>query len=219
MVMHRTGRCRTAFSFLLALVLALALMVSACAAPQTPASPLPPEPNPVPPAASGGADQPPPPAGELPAQPPGGAAEESLIPAEGVAEPSEVEPVPAEDPAAQPEEGEMGVADAVPFEPVGEATLSPALRQWVDQVGRGRGVFHRHDEGYTYIVVGAGEKPTGGYSVRVTAVLQQEAGLQVQVEESGPAPGDMVIQALTYPRAVVRIPRQETTLDVLFVAK
>ena len=58
------------------------------------------------------------------------------------------------------------------------------------------------------IVVGVflGTRPTGGYSVAVTSVRTSNGVTTVQYAERRPAPGLMLVQALTMPFQLVRIP-------------
>ncbi len=59
------------------------------------------------------------------------------------------------------------------------------------------------------LAVFLGERPTGGYSVSISAVKQRGRALEVQVEERPPNPGDMVLQATTTPYHLVRLRRSE----------
>ena len=56
-----------------------------------------------------------------------------------------------------------------------------------------------------FIILNMGEKPTGGYSVAVDAVTELDNMVIVSVKESGPEPGAMVTQAISYPYAIVKI--------------
>lgn len=55
----------------------------------------------------------------------------------------------------------------------------------------------------------AGEKPSGGYSIEITALQTEEEHLTVYFREQGPAPGDIVTQALTHPYHIIQFPRTE----------
>jgi hypothetical protein len=65
------------------------------------------------------------------------------------------------------------------------------------------------------MVVGVflGQKPTGGYSVRVTRIEQAPDVLKVEFKETRPAPDSIVTQALTQPYHLVVVPKQEGRLD------
>lgn len=56
-----------------------------------------------------------------------------------------------------------------------------------------------------YIIVGIGERPTGGYEVRVTKVSQQGTRLHIHAEEIPPPKEMLVTQVITYPHAVIQL--------------
>ena len=61
------------------------------------------------------------------------------------------------------------------------------------------------------VAVFAGEKPTGGYGIEITAIEQDRARQQLRVRyrETKPPAGAMVTQALTQPYHIVRLKRIE----------
>ena len=63
------------------------------------------------------------------------------------------------------------------------------------------------------LVVAMGERKSGGYQIEITAVHRTAAGLRVDVESTKPGPGCMVIQSLSRPVAVVRLPRVNGTIE------
>lgn len=62
-----------------------------------------------------------------------------------------------------------------------------------------------------------GEKPTSGYGVEITEVVQTAQGLLVRVEVSFPRPGAPVLQVLTQPYHLVRLPRSDLPVEFLVV--
>jgi hypothetical protein len=56
------------------------------------------------------------------------------------------------------------------------------------------------------IAVFVGSRPTAGYTVEITRIETQDAGLVVTYREKGPPPGAMVAQVLTSPFHIVRTP-------------
>ena len=56
-----------------------------------------------------------------------------------------------------------------------------------------------------FIVICAGEKNTGGYDIKIIDIGLQDGELWITVEETSPAPGDMVTQAFTYPYCVLKL--------------
>lgn len=67
-------------------------------------------------------------------------------------------------------------------------------------------VITTDDNGYTYIIALAGEKPTAGYDVKVVSIEDIEEGkLKVTVEFIEPKKGSLVAQVITYPVDIVRM--------------
>lgn len=100
------------------------------------------------------------------------------------------------------------------FEHVAPDRLPPELRAWFDENKNAPGAHVTRLDGKAYVLVAWGEKPTGGYAIRVEDVLSR-AGQQavVLVSLSAPGPGQAVTEALTHPFdlvAVDRLPRQVT---------
>jgi hypothetical protein len=61
---------------------------------------------------------------------------------------------------------------------------------------------------YTYIIAMMGEKPTGGYAIKVVSIDDNEEGkYAVTVELSSPEEDSIVNQAIAYPADIVRIPK------------
>ena len=65
-----------------------------------------------------------------------------------------------------------------------------------------------------HLVIGVfmGTRPTGGYSISITRIVQNEKTV-VTVREQSPGPGDMVTMALTAPYHVVVVPRVEKPIE------
>ncbi|MEW5922223.1 MAG: protease complex subunit PrcB family protein [Bacillota bacterium] len=59
--------------------------------------------------------------------------------------------------------------------------------------------------GNIYLMISAGEKPTGGYSLTLRSLQKQNSSLYLEVEEKAPAKDEMVIQVLTYPTLVIKL--------------
>jgi hypothetical protein len=57
------------------------------------------------------------------------------------------------------------------------------------------------------VVAATGTRPSGGFAVQVTGVMQRGTDLEVTVLETCPPPGARVSRALTRPVVVVRVPR------------
>jgi len=107
------------------------------------------------------------------------------------------------------------------LQPVGYQVVSPQqvyededLYSWYQSNRRTKG-FHVYSAGgETYVLVSAGEKPTGGYSLDVRGVYLEEPGtLLVKAAVNAPAPDMMVIQVFTYPGVLIRLDK-EVPLEV-----
>lgn len=58
---------------------------------------------------------------------------------------------------------------------------------------------------YLYIVMGYGEKPTGGYSIKVDDLYLTKNAIYFNTSLLGPPKDEVVTQAITYPYIVVKI--------------
>lgn len=61
-------------------------------------------------------------------------------------------------------------------------------------------------EGATYALLSAGEKPTGGYSIEVLNITELAGRVQIHAAVNAPPSGVNVIQMITYPSIVVKLP-------------
>jgi hypothetical protein len=96
---------------------------------------------------------------------------------------------------------------------------SEALQPVYKQVREAGGYQVVHADEQTYVVIGLGQRPTGGYSLQVDKVEQSADGTwQVYVHESKPAPGSMTTQVLTYPTVVVSLPKADAQAKVVFTS-
>lgn len=69
-----------------------------------------------------------------------------------------------------------------------------------------KGIYHLIDGDYIYVLVSAGEKPTGGYSIMVDSVTEVATGTAyIYATLNSPAKESIVTQALTYPSAMIRL--------------
>jgi len=56
-----------------------------------------------------------------------------------------------------------------------------------------------------FLILSSGEKNTGGYSIGIESVVENDKNIIVTIKETSPEPGGMVTMAFTTPYAVVRI--------------
>lgn len=94
------------------------------------------------------------------------------------------------------------------FEVVGSDVLTDSkLEEWFNENYKNYNVSSFNFKEHTYILVGAGEKPTGGYSVEILSVIGEENSILINGQINAPKPDEMVTMALTYPNALIRIPK------------
>ena len=97
--------------------------------------------------------------------------------------------------------------------PVGYEKLSPeavkdlpGLADWLEENGRAKGIYYKTIQGETYVLISAGQKPTGGYSIEVESATQVAPGtVYITARVIHPAPDAMVTQALTYPQVLLKL--------------
>ena len=68
-----------------------------------------------------------------------------------------------------------------------------------------RGYLAKEIDGTWYVVVFMGEQLTGGYSIEVNSIEDNEGKTNISVNEEKPADDAIVMMALTYPYQVIRI--------------
>lgn len=95
----------------------------------------------------------------------------------------------------------------ISFERVALEDLDSKTRDIINESKEKSGykLIESEEKGYYYLAVFAGEKPTAGYSIRITKVLDSEGVTKVMVEETVPGKDVMVAQVLTYPMDIVKL--------------
>ncbi|MDF2542936.1 MAG: hypothetical protein K0S47_2654 [Herbinix sp.] len=80
------------------------------------------------------------------------------------------------------------------------------LMKWYNENNQKKGVSYIRDGEYIYALVGAGERPTGGYTLRIEEVFYSSFDT-VSINASVTPPGDnvRVIMMITYPSTLIRI--------------
>ncbi|EOD00932.1 protease complex subunit PrcB family protein [Caldisalinibacter kiritimatiensis] len=96
------------------------------------------------------------------------------------------------------------------FETVDISTIeNEDVLMWYQTHSKEEGVFYHDTEDSKFILLAAGEKPTGGYSVEITSVKATNEKIIVNGNLNSPKENEMVTQALTYPSQVIKIQRDE----------
>lgn len=73
--------------------------------------------------------------------------------------------------------------------------------------------------GRVLVAVHAGEKPTGGYWIRIeSARLDSAGGLEIRFVEGQPGPDDMVTMVITHPMDFVLLERAQLTRGQVMVS-
>lgn len=104
----------------------------------------------------------------------------------------------------------------VPYEIITEAEVLPQLV--MDKAAESLiepGVNVVSSEEATYVVISGGERNTGGYSIMPTSVVQGNGQIEILVELIRPEPGAMLLQAITYPQLILRLPRIDQPVVLL----
>lgn len=94
--------------------------------------------------------------------------------------------------------------------------LPTEVQSWIDAAtNKFGGQSYVHEE-ILYLLVTYGEKPTGGYSVEITDIKEDDEKLIVTAHFTEPGEDEMVTQALTYPYDLAML--EDPGLPVEFVA-
>jgi len=65
------------------------------------------------------------------------------------------------------------------------------------------------------VLIGMGEKNTGGYSIDISKVITSSNTATIYVKETSPKPGDVVTQAFTYPTVQIEFNRKPEKIIVI----
>jgi hypothetical protein len=92
------------------------------------------------------------------------------------------------------------------YKELGTGEIPGELTGWVEANSRERGIYFKILNGKTYILICAGEKPTGGYSIQLDGVTMVAPGsIYITAEVISPSPDMMVTQAITYPCILIAV--------------
>jgi len=100
-------------------------------------------------------------------------------------------------------------AVAAPYPPAVQAALTKVRKSGGQKIVRANGK--------AYVVISAGQRPTGGYRLVTDQIKKTGAhGYTVRVHLQAPAPGSMKIQVISYPTLVIALPDQQAKVNVQF---
>ncbi|MCM0646968.1 protease complex subunit PrcB family protein [Clostridium swellfunianum] len=96
-------------------------------------------------------------------------------------------------------------ANKITFEEVRKEALPQNMSNSINNLKANKGYLVYEKDGYYYVAVLLGKKNTGGYSIRVLSIEDNEGKTLITIEDKGPSPDINVIQAITYPYTVVKV--------------
>lgn len=102
----------------------------------------------------------------------------------------------------------------VQYSQISYETISrnPGLERWYQRNYQRMGIHSRRHRGATYVLLSAGQRPTGGYSVVLRDIRRiSRGGVFITASVVPPSPGTVVTQALTYPHLLIRIDEPRIT--------
>lgn len=92
-----------------------------------------------------------------------------------------------------------------------DALEEEAAKEWYDENKENYGFYtHTINEQEKYLLVSAGERRTGGYSLEIEGVNELSQMITFNINLNEPSDDDMVTQALTYPNLLVKITADES---------
>lgn len=91
-----------------------------------------------------------------------------------------------------------------------ESALPDCIRETIEKLKTEKGYFVFDPQEFDtdediYLLVSSGEKPTGGYHIALESVRLENSRLEITVSESSPGKDEIVTQALTYPRLLLKL--------------
>ncbi|MGI6575094.1 MAG: Gmad2 immunoglobulin-like domain-containing protein [bacterium] len=92
--------------------------------------------------------------------------------------------------------------------------LPVEITHWINCSREIPAVQERNYDGYRYVLITEGMKPTGGYGVEVEAVVKHTDKLEVKINSTAPEEGQVVTEAITYPFDLIIV--EETELPLSF---
>lgn len=98
----------------------------------------------------------------------------------------------------------------------GGQDVPAAIASWVEANKQSFGGYARKEGDRVFLMAAMGQRPTGGFEVRIDEVLRGKEGLVAIATLSAPKAGQAVTQALTYPYDLVSITASEERASFAF---
>jgi hypothetical protein len=89
-----------------------------------------------------------------------------------------------------------------------------AYLSWQEELADKKGIFINNFNQYRGVLIGLGEKTTGGYSVKITEVKKLENKWVIKYQEVQPPKGSFVTQVINNVYEVVYIPNNKLAIEV-----
>ncbi|WP_326909765.1 stalk domain-containing protein [Sedimentibacter sp. MB31-C6] len=113
---------------------------------------------------------------------------------------------------------DITVERPIEFEVVDNQSIldNELLKKLYDNNHKIKGIYSLIDGDSIYVLVSAGEKPTGGYGLTVDSITEVTKGTAyIHATLTSPAEGSMVTQVLTYPNTLVKFNKGDI-IDILW---
>ena len=102
---------------------------------------------------------------------------------------------------------EVDIAGKLLYKVVNEGDIiNDELNKWFLENYKNKGIYNIISNEKTYVLICAGEKTTGGYSMNIENVkIDKNGNVNISTKLDKPEQGAMVIQALTYPNITIEL--------------
>lgn len=108
------------------------------------------------------------------------------------------------------------IYNKIDFETVSYDNAPKALTNGIDSRKYSEGFLYYLDSStnYLYVAVMRGQKPTGGYDIKVDAVEDVEGRANIIVKETDPGKGAILPQIVTYPYTIIKVKLPDFSISV-----
>jgi hypothetical protein len=96
----------------------------------------------------------------------------------------------------------------VPYEEITSESISgnSTLMKWYNENNQKKGISSIRDGKYIYALIGAGEKPTGGYTINIDDIFYSSLDtITINARVTPPGDNVRVIMVITYPSTLIKI--------------
>ncbi|AGY75210.1 protease complex subunit PrcB family protein [Clostridium autoethanogenum] len=108
------------------------------------------------------------------------------------------------------------MCNKIDFQTISYDNAPKALTNGIDSCKSSEGFLYYLDSStnYLYVAVMRGQKPTGGYDIKVDAVEDVEGRGNIIVKETDPDKGAIVPQVVTYPYTIIKVKLPDFSISV-----